>query len=697
MQNKTSLLILITYWLAFSSNAQPSNCPNARLNYLKDYPDVAKAGMDPWTHYQRYGIREGRIWPPCDPPKVESTNEGILKFKSGPIKIDYQNSPLNTKEAFLAYGQETDHNQKILFLQSEFKKYDSLIQLNNKFENYFSFNGVKINITDDDVKAVRYYQDKKLFYFKPEEWFKHKKKLVKLGFDPNIFLGHVNFQRCKLYFALNEDGKYYMEVPYFELQELFSNGFVKPNRINRQFNDCYLKKGFQKFLKQNPDIFVEVDEGEKNSILFKLTNIDDYEAFDYLKSVSQEIKNGISTYEMTYLTQLGDNYFYWGGKSNLKLHGLGLIVRNSNKNILTIGIWANGEPEEMLVYYLYSVNKEYQLKGKNKILHIIESPNKTNSQFYFGEYVSNYKNFGWVRNGKGDYIWNNSSYSGQWEFSERTGYGVFFNNLNQKNQTIYQGNFLLGKFNGDGAEYEINGKLLKEGVWVNGIFFKSRQQILIDQSAEEARQLKAAAEAALLTSGNFDEELESTFKDLLSIVILKKSLGHKVNTDALIDKCVVEFENNTLHHPMSIEEKKYFSAFGERKINQLSLGLSILKLGSTPASNTSANLGTNNQGRVSNAENTNNDNVYICTAGNPSECCRAVVVTSNSPKSSGCCPRTDGLGCSSGHPWRNCGKSGNKNYQCSGCGITVRTVSRPNQSCCPVNGCASMHYWSEIK
>jgi hypothetical protein len=95
--------------------------------------------------------------------------------------------------------------------------------------------------------------------------------------------------------------------------------------------------------------------------------------------------------------------------------------------------------------------------------------------------------------------------------------------------------------------------------------------------------------------------------------------------------------------------------------------------------------------------NTNNEDVYICTSGKASGCCRTVVVTSGSPKTSGCCPRTDGRGCSYGHSWSNCGKSGNKNYQCSSCGITVRTASQPKNSCCPVNDCGTMHYWNEIK
>lgn len=36
--------------------------PQAAARYLQDNPDVARAGMDPWEHYQRWGKNEGRVW-----------------------------------------------------------------------------------------------------------------------------------------------------------------------------------------------------------------------------------------------------------------------------------------------------------------------------------------------------------------------------------------------------------------------------------------------------------------------------------------------------------------------------------------------------------------------------------------------------------------------------------------------------------
>lgn len=41
------------------------NCDGARAQYLSSNPDVKKAGLDPWSHYQNYGKKEGRVWPSC--------------------------------------------------------------------------------------------------------------------------------------------------------------------------------------------------------------------------------------------------------------------------------------------------------------------------------------------------------------------------------------------------------------------------------------------------------------------------------------------------------------------------------------------------------------------------------------------------------------------------------------------------------
>jgi hypothetical protein len=70
-----AIFIITNSFISFSqSNLE--NCEVARTKYLEQNPDVAKAKMDPWSHYQSFGKREGRIWPSC---VIESSNK-IPKF-----------------------------------------------------------------------------------------------------------------------------------------------------------------------------------------------------------------------------------------------------------------------------------------------------------------------------------------------------------------------------------------------------------------------------------------------------------------------------------------------------------------------------------------------------------------------------------------------------------------------------------------
>jgi hypothetical protein len=85
--------------------------------------------------------------------------------------------------------------------------------------------------------------------------------------------------------------------------------------------------------------------------------------------------------------------------------------------------------------------------------------------------------------------------------------------------------------------------------------------------------------------------------------------------------------------------------------------------------------------------------VHICTAMKSRECCKAVVISSD--PDNGWCPRADGEG---RHQWYNCGKAGNRNFQCRSCGIVVRTKNQPrNSGCCSGEGGCGGHHWDEIE
>ncbi len=72
MSNKF-LLIAILFFSIFSySQTSEQDCETARKQYLIQNPDVAKAGMNAWSHYISYGKREGRKWPACNNFSSES-------------------------------------------------------------------------------------------------------------------------------------------------------------------------------------------------------------------------------------------------------------------------------------------------------------------------------------------------------------------------------------------------------------------------------------------------------------------------------------------------------------------------------------------------------------------------------------------------------------------------------------------------
>lgn len=67
------------------TQANAVDCEYARQQYLIQNPDVQKAGIDPWSHYNSYGKNEGRKWPDCNESK--SSQQNISSNKSTSAKF----------------------------------------------------------------------------------------------------------------------------------------------------------------------------------------------------------------------------------------------------------------------------------------------------------------------------------------------------------------------------------------------------------------------------------------------------------------------------------------------------------------------------------------------------------------------------------------------------------------------------------
>lgn len=121
-------LILIAVIGLMSANVfgqEAQNCEMARQKYLEANPDVKNAKIDPWEHYNKYGKNEGRVWYPCEEPKVveapklpetifqedmtivknKKTKTLICTFK---VSKDFNNTDIEKVKIYIAhyYGTE---------------------------------------------------------------------------------------------------------------------------------------------------------------------------------------------------------------------------------------------------------------------------------------------------------------------------------------------------------------------------------------------------------------------------------------------------------------------------------------------------------------------------------------------------------------------------------------------------------------
>ncbi|MEN9738168.1 MAG: hypothetical protein RLZZ318_201 [Bacteroidota bacterium] len=475
MKHITTLILLM---LAIPAFSQEVNCPSAKEKYLEKNPDVKKAGMDAWSHYNSFGKREGRLWPKCD----DLTNE-----KTGEVTV--KSNLINTNGCIGKITANINTNSNLENLELDFKRYDSLKRIINRFENFGKFEGININVNYITAQSVWFYQRKKLYCFKIGSWLKHKDKLIKMGFDEARL--NERYKWCKLYFSYDEKTDRYNELPYYELNQLKIQN-LGMNQFAREYYNCaLLKKKFNKFVLKNIGDVIEIAEDNKDAVLFSLTNlhIDDADFYQKISWSLNDVRRYINDLENKYKISLNEYYYYWGQKlNNSSADGYGYIVNKESNALIIDAYWQKGIPEKIYNLYLYKDNKQLILKGKTKVFHIIESPNNTNSKYYFGAFLDNYNNFSWVRHGFGEYYWENSKYLGNWKYGERTGNGIFTYNIGKSNERYYEGEFLNNNYEGMGKLYKcsdtINRRFTVEwdGLWKNGGFVKSKNDLITEEN-----------------------------------------------------------------------------------------------------------------------------------------------------------------------------------------------------------------------
>ncbi len=158
--------LLANYERSKSSNmqTQPINCEKARREYLANNLDVKKAGLDPWSHYQNYGKKEGRKWPSCE--GVASSNNSGTNYSNDNCTLPFSTQIPKLNITFvdnrkkceccnlsLAEFKIKDKNQAILE--------EEVLYLMEVMENYFITNKVSSSDRDRIQKCMNDYLVKK--------------------------------------------------------------------------------------------------------------------------------------------------------------------------------------------------------------------------------------------------------------------------------------------------------------------------------------------------------------------------------------------------------------------------------------------------------------------------------------------------------------------------------------------------------
>ena len=532
------IIFISTLFLFNISFGQEQNCDIAKRKYLLQNPDVAKAGMDAWNHYEIFGKKEGRKWPDCNVEKTELSK--IIDNE----KINSNNNIASIKfeisEDFASQKKIID--KKILDYAALKKSEDSLIDALNLYKH--PFNCANSNELIIDTSAYFFLMNKNnvVFVLKNNSdvpYYKKIKKILKylpditslgnnISLDDLIIFqnlkGNTVFNNekgftwitgldyhCNFEFQDWSDRKKNYEraakqaLPIKTIKEITLYN-QKLKEIGEQLTrDRKVEKNVWSIIKKYKEIITLQDQ-DRPILAKKLTGVDEH----YLLLLKQQkmIQNKINEITNLHVVKLNSNYLYFGEKSGNAANGFGYLISKAATNtpIVMVAKWQNGYPSKIMETYLYS---DMHKTGDSPSLEIRKSNSNDRIIIDKNGLIAGNHN-GNTFNGTDVFsLWNNGNYfMGTYENGNRT-YGLYGFKSGEKylgsfdsegkysgtgklywtSGTYYEGQWSNNQRNGYGKLVDNEGSV-SEGIWQDDVLIKSKETIAQENREAEERRVE---------------------------------------------------------------------------------------------------------------------------------------------------------------------------------------------------------------
>jgi hypothetical protein len=531
-------IFLATLFDTFAQN-EAINCEVARKKYLELNPDVAKVGMDAWSHYSNFGKREGRIWPPCsnlssEIANLKNQNDSLFKHIASIGNLskkeisqyniskihnhfDFNEKPLSVlTENTNLIGLKLNGFKEKEILDNFLRGVDSLPIIIKDIENSLS-NYPKISLDG-------YYKTSKEF----SDYISNNNRIIisesYKTLSKHKDLGRVNYRDKEFSFLVIPPRTYSKRLEKKLKRSITKNKVILINNENLESNLRRVYKVTREYQELYENLIKYQNLKNYASTFFKVLNAPDksYKDFNYIGQLNNGVPSGFG-----YL--LNDNKqlicsAYWDEGFPVILYSVN-IYHNSKSldqfHRYIAPISSNGKYNRRLIDFIVTEYTDNDIRTFNIYIgdcneknvksgfgcYFFEDSNKSSLQYYKGNWGN-----GGNRHGEGTHFSNGKTYSGAWVNGE-----ILNGTITWPDKSTYTGGINKYQMNGMGKKTFSNGSA-EEGLFENGSFIKSLVQI---QQEEKQKQEEEERKAVALA-------LEQTLQELKSIADKEKRMNNAI-------------------------------------------------------------------------------------------------------------------------------------------------------------------------